>query len=351
MAQGLIAAALGGFGKGMATIGEMEAKKQNELNLKQQLMDIESEKRLREDEITRERAFAYQKRDISELEPLRTAAAVSREKALIAPSVEKAEALIPSEVKKTEQVGAVQTKVDVGKAEALIPTEVKKTKEVGAAQTDIEAARKERLGKLENQLRLDFEESFTKVAVDRKEKEARRDAAVLIDLSKNKDYISALQKLTNAKTSQAEKTQAAAAALRIKNETTVIELRSKLSKLPDTAQNADARAELRRQIDDLTDRKAPSYSDVSTLANGYLVTANTIERTGTGTEEEKAEAKRYRDLAEQITEAIVKKKLPAGTGKENKTSNYKVGEERILSDGVNKGKTVVWDGTQWNVKK
>jgi len=340
MAQGLIAAALGGFGKALATVGEMEAKKQNEAKLRKELMAAESEERLRIDEITRERGFNYQKREISELEPLRTSAKVNEQKALI-----------PVKVEETKEVGAAQTSVDVGKAEALIPSEVKKTKDVGAAQTDVEAARKERLGKLENQIRLDFEKSFTDIAVDRKEKEARRDAAVLIDLASDKKYTSALQKLTDAKTSQAEKTQAAAAALKIKNETTVTELRSKLSKLPDTPQNANARIELRRQIDDLTDRKAPSYSDVSTLANGYLVTANTIERTGTGTEEEKAEAKRYRDLAEQITNAVIQKKLPAATGKESQTSNYKVGEERILSNGVNKGKTVVWDGAQWNVKK
>ena len=55
MAQGLIAAALGGFGKGLATVGEMEAKKQNEFNLKKQIMDMESEERLRIDEITRKR--------------------------------------------------------------------------------------------------------------------------------------------------------------------------------------------------------------------------------------------------------------------------------------------------------
>jgi hypothetical protein len=55
MAQGLIAAALGGFGKALSTVGEMEAKKQNEASLRKELMAAESDERLRIDEITRKR--------------------------------------------------------------------------------------------------------------------------------------------------------------------------------------------------------------------------------------------------------------------------------------------------------
>ena len=42
MAQGLIAVALGGFGKGLANIAQMEAKKQNESKLRKELMAAES---------------------------------------------------------------------------------------------------------------------------------------------------------------------------------------------------------------------------------------------------------------------------------------------------------------------
>ena len=51
MAQGLIAAALGGFGKALSNIGEMEAKKQNEAKLRKELMDMESEEKLRLDDV------------------------------------------------------------------------------------------------------------------------------------------------------------------------------------------------------------------------------------------------------------------------------------------------------------
>ena len=55
MAEGLIAAALGGFGKALSSIGEMEAKKQNEAKLRKEIMDMESEERLRLDEVMHQR--------------------------------------------------------------------------------------------------------------------------------------------------------------------------------------------------------------------------------------------------------------------------------------------------------
>ena len=123
MAMGLLAAAIGGFGKGLATVGEMESKKQNELDLKKQLMDIESEKRLREDEITRKRAFDYQKRDIAELDPLRTAAKVNEQRALI-----------PVKVEETKETGKAETSVLVGREDALRPGVVKTAEEKGKAE-------------------------------------------------------------------------------------------------------------------------------------------------------------------------------------------------------------------------
>jgi hypothetical protein len=284
MAMGLLAAAIGGFGKGLANVGEMEAKKQNELDLKKQLMDMESVKRLREDEITRERAYSYEKRGITELEPLRTAAKVNEQKALI-----------PVKVEETTETGKAQTGVLVAREDATRPGVVKTAKEKG---------------EVENKIRIDLERSLTDVSVDRKEKEARREALVIMDLGNNKKYLSALTKLADAKTSPTEKAQLAVSMAKMKQEQMVNNLRTQLSKTPDTPENATIRADMRRQIEDLTDKKVPSYADVATLAKGYLITADKIDSNGTGTEEEKAEAKRYRDLAEQITGAIVERKMP-----------------------------------------
>lgn len=284
MASGLIAAALGGFGKGLATVGEMEAKRQNEAKLRKEMLAAESEARLREDEITRGRAFDYQKRDISELEPLRTSAAVT-----------KAKALIPTEVEKTTAVGKAQTSVEKEREEELRPGAVKTAEEKG---------------KVENKLRIDLEKGISDIKVDETERKARREALVIMDLGNDKKYLSALTKLADAKTSPTEKAQLAVSMTKMKQEQTVNNLRTQLSKTPDTPENATIRADMRRQIEDLTDKKVPSYADVASLAKGYLITADKIESNGTGTEEEKAEAKRYRDLAEQITGAIVERKMP-----------------------------------------
>lgn len=53
--SGLISGVLGNTGRALTSMGEQGLKRQNELDLRQQLMDIESEKRLREDEIKRSR--------------------------------------------------------------------------------------------------------------------------------------------------------------------------------------------------------------------------------------------------------------------------------------------------------
>jgi hypothetical protein len=62
---GLIAAAVGGAAEGYGKGAEMEMKKQGELDLRKQLLEAESEKRLREDETKRERDRAEETRKMS----------------------------------------------------------------------------------------------------------------------------------------------------------------------------------------------------------------------------------------------------------------------------------------------
>jgi len=62
---GLIAAALGGAAEGYGKGAEMEMKKQNELDLRKQLMDAETERQLRVDEIKRGRDVAEETRKMS----------------------------------------------------------------------------------------------------------------------------------------------------------------------------------------------------------------------------------------------------------------------------------------------
>jgi HD-GYP domain-containing protein (c-di-GMP phosphodiesterase class II) len=62
---GLIAAAVGGAAEGYGKGAEMEMKKQGELDLRKQLLEAESEKRLREDETKRERDRTEETRKMS----------------------------------------------------------------------------------------------------------------------------------------------------------------------------------------------------------------------------------------------------------------------------------------------
>jgi hypothetical protein len=78
---GLIAAALGGAAEGYGKGAEMEMKKQNELDLRKQLMDAETERQLRVDEIKRGRDIAEETRKMSpEYIAQTTAANLERDK-------------------------------------------------------------------------------------------------------------------------------------------------------------------------------------------------------------------------------------------------------------------------------
>ena len=63
---GLIAAAVGGAAEGYGKGAEMEMKKQSELDLRKQLMDAETERQLRVDEIKRGRDIAEEDRKMSD---------------------------------------------------------------------------------------------------------------------------------------------------------------------------------------------------------------------------------------------------------------------------------------------
>ena len=78
---GLIAAAVGGAAEGYGKGAEMEMKKQNELDLRKQLMDAETERQLRVDEIKRGRDIAEETRKMSpEYIAQTTAANLERDK-------------------------------------------------------------------------------------------------------------------------------------------------------------------------------------------------------------------------------------------------------------------------------
>ena len=94
---GFIASALGGAAKGYGEGAQMEMKKQSELDLKKQLMDAETERNLRVDDIKRQRDVSYARAEVANAQNPETIAAAAKAKAdlydaLIANKVPAAEA-------------------------------------------------------------------------------------------------------------------------------------------------------------------------------------------------------------------------------------------------------------------
>lgn len=122
---GLISGVMGGGAKGYGQYAESELKKQQELDLKKQLLEAQTEKELRIDEIKRTRDFSDKKRDIEELDPLR------RE----------------SKAADTRVVGQAETEVMAGREDALRAGKIQTAKDTALAAGEAERANMAALGK------------------------------------------------------------------------------------------------------------------------------------------------------------------------------------------------------------
>lgn len=78
---GFIASALGGAAKGYGEGAQMEMKKQAELDLKKQMLDAETEKALRIDDIKRQRDVTYARAEVANAQDPETIAAAARAQA------------------------------------------------------------------------------------------------------------------------------------------------------------------------------------------------------------------------------------------------------------------------------
>ena len=122
---GLISGVMGGAAKGYGQYAESELKKQQELDLKKQMLEAETEKQLRIDEIKRSRDFSDKKRDIEEIDPLRH----------------------QSEANKTRIVGEAETGELARREDVLRPGKIKTSKDSAMAAGEAERANMAALGK------------------------------------------------------------------------------------------------------------------------------------------------------------------------------------------------------------
>lgn len=123
MLGGLIAGALKGAAEGYSTYAKGELENKQKLDYATKILEMQTEKDLRVDEIKRDRDIATKKREIEELDPLKTA----------------------SDVNRTTKVGAAETGVLADRERNLAPikleNEVKRTKQVGEVETGVLADR------------------------------------------------------------------------------------------------------------------------------------------------------------------------------------------------------------------
>ncbi|CAB4158870.1 hypothetical protein UFOVP713_30 [uncultured Caudovirales phage] len=478
MADGLIAAAIGGFGKALSSIGEMEAKKQNEAKLRRELMDMESEERLRLDEIMFERKMKRLPQEATataEANVTAEAAGYAAAEKLNLPTIR-----AKTEVgKKTAQYAAedeaglttIEAKRDAEKLKAGITAKseagLPEAQGAYAAREKIEARLAElNLSALKNLSALEAKAKYDALIadIDAAEKsnidvrEARRKAnAILADINAKKEAgvpkaeadaaaDKRVQEIKSLEEKGVYKVEAQGAAnkrleeIRAVTEKGLIQeeaallARQELAKVQAmTAQGVpEAKAKLlaaewkagKTQRDEAaaeqTQQKINSeietarklagdknfLKDVAKIdiAKGAGERYNALYRENLRDSSEKKERSRNTiEMERQIKETNNEigriigigdpKKIPdelsflesqaskgdakaidklkkvkplldeltnlsrdlrsykrGGTNTSAGEATYKKGEERTLSDGPNKGKTVVWDGTKWNLK-
>ena len=421
MAQGLIAAALGGFGKALSSIGEMEAKKQNEAKLRKELMDMESEEKLRLDDIMFQRK---QQRAIPEAQTTARASVAARsttidEENKVSLPQREAEQTVAKEKKVTEE----QLKQNTPKLNAEL--------KVKTRLAELAAGKDNKLDEAEARAKYDALLTDIKIAkelnVDVAEAERaaekekiRLDALTAKGVPKAKANYAATERLENVRAlveknvvkeeadllakQELAKTQAMTAQGVPEAEARLLSAKWKAQK---TQRDEAAAEKTQQEMNDLvTKMQDPKYKQALKTKEAIDATGSLILQANRDAKDKKDRERNTIEMERQIKETEKEmgrilgigdpKKIPdeisylesqakkgdaAATAKLAKikpltdelnslskelrtykrsssssssssgADTYKVGEERTLSDGANKGKTVVWDGTRWNLKK
>jgi hypothetical protein len=197
---GLIGGIMKGFGGGLEQVGQVELKKQSEMDLRKQMLEMESEKRLREDEVRRERDLAYIPK---------TAEASARAELTTAPI--KAEANVAGrkatlEAENKTEINRLEAEADANKR--LQKAEALKKSGALAAEANVSALTEKEKYKalIDNgvpKAKADALMADYNAAEPQRKKEAEDKIAAAIaeakTLAKDKDYLGAVSKIDVAK--------------------------------------------------------------------------------------------------------------------------------------------------------
>jgi hypothetical protein len=341
MAQGLIAAALGGFGKGLATVGEMEAKKQNEFNLKKQIMDMESEERLRIDEITRSR-------DIEGI-GAKTAATA---KANLAAAPYVGETSVAEETAKLDAAKATDLDKKRGEASANKRLEELRAEE-DKGVTKLEAERTARVEKEK------YDAMITAGVPEAKAKALMAEYTAGDPLRKKQasDAIDAEIKALTTKMASSEYRAAREKEEKLKAISGIAEIKAREAGYRGREKNERGTTitELKTKLTVAEDRLATELGVPRAKINeAKLVLEKKAGRGDVAAAKKLKDIEPYRNDVQRAQETISRWKYTdsgdSGSQPEEKPT-YKKGEERTIASGPNKGKTVKWDGNGWVLKQ
>jgi hypothetical protein len=364
MAQGLIAAALGGFGKGLATIGEMESKKQNEASLRKELMAAESEERLRIDEITRRRDIegigakteATARANLAAA-PIVGQTSVAEESAKLEAANTTGLSAKRAEFKAGEAIADIdaRSKLKVAEKEANEAAD-KRVAELTAEKTKgvtkLEAERTARVEKEKYQAMIDA--GVPKVKADallaeytagdaQRKKQAEDAITAEIDAAvkkgSNKKFLAAESNLSVAKSAGSIAEINAREAARDKRDKT------------DRARNT---VEMERQIKETEKEmgRILGIGDPKKIADELSYLESQAKKGDKDAIDKLARVKPLADELNSLSKDLRSYKRGGSdtSSSSGETATYKKGEERTIASGPNKGKTVTWDGNGWVLK-
>jgi hypothetical protein len=215
---GLLSGVMKGFGAGLEQVGQVELKKQSELDLRKQMMEIESEKRLREDEVRRERDIAQIPKEATARAEAKVTTAPIEAKAIVAGESATLEARKTAELdrkqaeaaasKRVEELKAIKEKgvagleaevaamTEAAKYDALIKAKVPEAK-ARALLAEYEAAGPQRQKELNDQIAASIKKEKDVVTTLAKDKEYTRGLST-IDVAKSAGSIAEIREREKA---------------------------------------------------------------------------------------------------------------------------------------------------------
>lgn len=337
---GLIGGIMKGFGGGLEQVGQVELKKQSEMDLRKQMLEMESEKRLREDEVRRERDLAYIPK---------TAEASARAEVTTAPI--KAEANVAGRVatvtaENKAEINRLEAEADANKR--LQKAEALKKSGALAAEANVSALTEKEKYKalIDNgvpKAKADALMADYNAAEPQRKKEAEDKIAAAINEAKklagDKSYLGAVSKIKVAESA---------------GDIAEINAREAARNDSDKKERARNTIEMERQIKETNNEigRIIGIGDPKKIPDELSYLQSQAKKGDKDAIEKLAKIKPLTDELDNLSRDLRSyKRSGSNTSGSSKETAYKVGETRTVESGANKGKTVEWDGNGWVLKK